>query len=96
MQILLSETCCLKPSLLSAGQIDAEQDHDSAGDLVDPQRLAEEHDARGDPNDGDEVLVDEYPIRPDAAYPPLPSRECERSGEDSGVGDSGPGPCSHT
>src|SRR5215208_7413347 len=61
-----------RPALLPAGQIDAEEDHDSAGDLVDPQRLTEEHDARCDPDDGDEVLVDEHPVRPDAAYPPLP------------------------
>src|SRR5215211_9540211 len=65
----------ISPSLLPAGQIDAEQDHNSAGDLIDPQGLAEEHDARRDPDDGDEVLVDEHPIRPDATYPPLPSSE---------------------
>ena len=63
-----------KPSLLPAGQIDAEQDHDPADDLIDPQRLAEEHDTRRDPDDGDEVLVDEHPIRPDAANPPARPR----------------------
>src|SRR5215217_8749421 len=96
VQILLPETCCLKPSLLSAGQIDAEEDHDSAGDLIDPQRLSEEHDARCDPDDGDEVLVDEHPVRPNAAYPPLPRRERKSGGEDSRVGDCGPGSGSHT
>ena len=30
--------------LLPTGQIDAEQDHHPADDLIDPQRLAEEHD----------------------------------------------------
>jgi catechol 2,3-dioxygenase-like lactoylglutathione lyase family enzyme len=34
-----------RPSLLPACQIDAEDYHDPAGDLIDPQRLAEEHDA---------------------------------------------------
>src|SRR5215212_4752018 len=82
-------------SLPPAGQIDAEEDHDPPGDLIDPQRLAEEHDTRRDPNYGDHVLVDEHPVRPDAAYPPLPSRERESGGEDSGVGDCGPRSCPH-
>src|SRR5215203_2736580 len=81
----------MQPCLLPSRQIHADEDHEPAYDLVDAKRLSEEHYARGDPHYGDEVLVDEHPVRPDAAYAPLPGRERERRCEDGGVADGDPG-----
>src|SRR5215210_3873559 len=80
--------------LLPSRQIHADKDHDPAYDLVDAKGLAEEHDTRRNPHYGDEVLVDEHPVRPDTTYAPLPGRERECRGEDGGVADSNPGSCS--
>ncbi len=50
---------------------------DPAQDLVHPKALPKEQDPRSDPGQGYEVLVDEHPVGPDAAYAPLPAGEGE-------------------
>src|SRR3712207_7192868 len=48
-------------------------------DLLDAQYLPEEDDPRGYTGDGDEVLVDQDSVCPDAAYAPLPPNEDRKS-----------------
>ena len=76
----------LTGSTASPGKIHAKEDNHTADDLLDPKALSKENDARGNPRDGDQVLVDQDPIGPDAGDACLPSRERESSGEDRGEG----------
>jgi hypothetical protein len=51
---------------LTPGQVHAREGDGPADELLRPQHLPEEDDARGDPREGDQVLVDEDPVGPDA------------------------------
>lgn len=51
--------------LLPPRQVNAGQDHERAERLLEPEALSEQYDPCGDAGEGDEVLVDEHPIRPD-------------------------------
>src|SRR3712207_4602900 len=77
---------------LAPGQVDPGQQYRRAYRPVDPESLGEEHDARDDPDEGDEVLVDEHPVRPDARDPPLPGDEPEGRNQERGVCQGAPPP----
>ena len=60
------------PLLLPAAEVHAAEDNGRPDQLVYPEALTQEKHAAKDAGEGDEVLVDEHPVRPDAAYAPLP------------------------
>src|SRR3954467_1496199 len=64
-------------ALLGAGEVDTEKDNSAAYDFIGSQALGEEDNTGDHTRQGDEVLVDEHPVGPDAAYPPLPGGEGE-------------------
>src|SRR5215217_6109424 len=70
---------------LAAGEVHAAEQDRRSYHLVDPEALAEEHDARDDADEGDQVLVDEHPVRPDARDPTLPGGEPEGGHHERGV-----------
>lgn len=47
----------------------------STADELDPENLGEEDDTRGNLGDGDQVLVDQHQVGPDAGDARLPGRE---------------------
>src|SRR5215210_5583063 len=49
----------------------------STDDLLDPECLPKEDDPGGYAHHGDQILVDQNPVRPDAADPPLPPGEAK-------------------
>ena len=49
---------------LPPGEVHTEEFYRPAHDLLDPKDLPEEYDPRGDPRDGDQVLVDKHPVGP--------------------------------
>ena len=55
----------LRPSL-ATGQVHAHEYDRPAYQLLDPEYLAKEDDARCDPRNGDQVLVDQDPVGSDA------------------------------
>src|ERR687893_2754875 len=61
-------------SSLAPGQVHARERDGPADDLLHSQHLPEKHDARGDPREGDQVLVDEHPVGPDAGDAPSLTR----------------------
>src|SRR3712207_1980001 len=70
-----ASTASFVPASPAPGEIHAEEDDHAAHDLIHPELLPEEDDARCDPGEGDEVLVDEHPVGADAADAPLPGGE---------------------
>src|SRR5215218_5752769 len=54
----------------------------STDDLLDPECLPKEDDPGGYAHYGDQILVDQSPVRPDAADPPLPPGEGEGRSEE--------------
>src|SRR3989337_1023947 len=83
------------PLSLPPGEVHTEDYSRPADDLLDPQHLPEEDDPRGDPRDGDEVLVDQDLVGPDAVDPRLPGDEGEGRGEERRVADRRPRPKSN-
>jgi hypothetical protein len=57
------------PTSLAAGQVYAEEDDGPAQQLVYSETLSQEHDARDDAGEGDEVLVDQHPVGPTPLIP---------------------------
>ena len=45
---------------MATGDVRPEAGDRPSDDLIDPEPLTQEHDARGDADEGDEVLVDEH------------------------------------
>src|SRR5215211_4313856 len=68
--------------LLPPGQVHTDHDNRSTDDLLDPECLPEEDDPGGYAHRGDQILVDQNPVRPDAADPPLPPGKGEGRSED--------------
>src|SRR5215210_438593 len=68
--------------LLPPGQVHTDQDNRSTDDLLDPESLPKEDDPGGHAHHGDQILVDQNPVRPDAADPALPPGEGEGRSEE--------------
>src|ERR671932_459000 len=64
----LRDAVAQRRSSATPRQVHTQKDYGAAHDLVRPEALAQEDDARGDAGEGDEVLVHQHPVGPDAAY----------------------------
>ena len=76
--------------LFAPGEVDAGEDNGGADELTDPEVFAEQQYAGAHAGEGDEVLVDEDTVRPDAGDAPSPGGEAEGGGAERRVGSRGP------
>src|ERR671920_523250 len=74
------------PRLSLSRQVDAAEDDECADELFESEVLAEEYDARSNTSQGDEVLVDQHPVRPDVGDSISPGGEAEGRGTQRRVG----------
>src|SRR5919202_3901433 len=84
-----------KCRLLASGQVHAHEDNGPAHDLLRTEGLAEKDYTGGYAGRGDQVLVDEHLVCPDAADPPLPPGEGEGSRQGRRVPQRRPGAHAH-